>query len=114
MNVVHLDQPEGDPTPGSLRMADPVPTVLVVDGDQLFREFQAQTLSDQGYKVLKASGAAEALRLAHTTAAIHLLLTDLVLPEVDGLELTRRLREVHPKIPVLMVSDSLPLLRASS
>jgi DNA-binding NtrC family response regulator len=36
------------------------------------------------------------------------------MPEVDGLELTRRFRAVHPKTPVLMVSSSLPLLRARS
>ena len=96
---------------GSLRMSDPVPTVLVVDSDPVFREFQAQTLCDQGYKVLKAPGAAEALRLAGTTTAVHLLLTDYVMPEFDGLELTRRFRAVHPKTPVLMVSGSLPLIQ---
>ena len=36
------------------------------------------------------------------------------MPEVDGLELTRRFRAVHPKTPVLMVSGSLPVLRARS
>jgi DNA-binding NtrC family response regulator len=45
---------------------------------------------------------------------IHLLITDLLMPEVDGLELTRRFRAVHPKTPVLMVSGSLPVLRARS
>jgi DNA-binding NtrC family response regulator len=45
---------------------------------------------------------------------IHLLITDLVMPEIDGLELTRRFRAVHPKIPVLVVSGSLPLLHARS
>ena len=37
------------------------------------------------------------------------LLTDSVLPEIDGLELTRRFRAVHPEIPVLMFTDSLLL-----
>lgn len=37
-----------------------------------------------------------------------------MMPEVDGLELTRRFRAVHPKTPVLMVSGSLPVLRARS
>jgi DNA-binding response OmpR family regulator len=36
------------------------------------------------------------------------------MPEVDGLELTRRVRAVHPQTPVLMVSGSLPLLRGGS
>ena len=37
-----------------------------------------------------------------------------MMPEVDGLELTRRFREVHPNTPVLMVSGSLPVLRVRS
>jgi DNA-binding response OmpR family regulator len=117
MKALHLGQSEGDkthsppasPLPGSMRMSEPILTVLVVDSDPVFREFQAQTLCDQGYKVLKAPGAAEALRLAGNSAAIHLLLTDSVLPEIDGLELTRRFRAVHPETPVLMFTDSLRL-----
>jgi DNA-binding NtrC family response regulator len=62
--------------------------------------------------LLEAESAAEALRLADETSAIHLLVTDLAMPEVDGLELTRRFRAVHPETPVLMVSGSLPLLSA--
>ena len=117
MKPLHLDQQEGDstypppmfPPSGSPRGSDPVLTVLVVDGDPVFREFQAQTLCGQGYKVLKASGAAEALLLAGTTGTIHLLLTDLVMPDLDGMELTRRFRAVHPETPVLMFTDPLPL-----
>jgi two-component system cell cycle sensor histidine kinase/response regulator CckA len=89
-------------------------TVLVVDDDPMVRDLETQVLRVQGYKVLEAECAAEALRLAAETATIHLLITDLVMPEVDGLELTRRFRAVHPKTPVLMVSSSLPLLRARS
>ena len=80
----------------------------------MVRDLETQILRLQGYTVLEAENAAEALRLAREAAAIHLLITDLAMPEVDGLELTRRFREVHPKTPVLMVSGSLPLLRARS
>jgi len=80
----------------------------------MVRELETLVLRLQGYAVLEADNAAEALRLASETATIHLLITDLVMPEVDGIELTRRFRAVHPKTPVLMVSGSLPLLRARS
>jgi two-component system response regulator GlrR len=82
-------------------------TVLVVDDDPLVRSFEVQLLSSQGYNVLQAESAAEALRLADR-ATIHLLLTDFLMPDVDGLELTRKFRTVHPGTPVLMVSGSLP------
>jgi len=78
----------------------------------MVREFEAQILRLEGYALLEAESAAEALRLADETSAIHLLVTDLAMPEVDGLELTRRFRAVHPETPVLMVSGSLPLLSA--
>jgi DNA-binding NtrC family response regulator len=88
--------------------------LLVVDDDPAVRDLEAEVLRLQGYAVLEAKSAAEALRVAGETAMIHLLITDLVMPEVDGLELTRQFRAVHPKTPVLMVSGSLPLLRARS
>ena len=82
-----------------------------MDDEPLVRELETQILRLQGYKVLQAENAAEALRLAGKAAAIHLLITDLAMPDVDGLELTRQFRAVHPETPVLMVSGSLPLLR---
>jgi DNA-binding NtrC family response regulator len=101
-------------SPFPAEISEPPRTVLVVDDDPMVRDLETQVLRVQGYKVLAAEGAAEALRLAGETAMIHLLITDLVMPEIDGLELTRRFRAVHPKIPVLMVSGSLPLLHARS
>lgn len=77
----------------------------------MFRDVEAQVLRLQGYTVLQAEGAAEALRLAREAAAIHLLITDFSMPEVDGLELIRRFRLVHPKTPVLMVSGSFPSIQ---
>jgi DNA-binding NtrC family response regulator len=93
-------------------ISEPPKTVLVVDDDPMVRDVATQVLRVQGYKVLAAEGAEQALRLAGETATIHLLITDLSVPEIDGLELTRRFLSVHPNTPVLMVSGSLPLLHA--
>jgi DNA-binding NtrC family response regulator len=97
--------------PSSPKISDPPKTLLVVDDDHEVRQLEAEILRLEGYNVLQAESAAAALRLAASTLAIHLLITDFVMPEVDGLELSRRFRAVHPKTPVLMVSGSLPLLR---
>jgi DNA-binding response OmpR family regulator len=85
--------------------------VLVVDDDPMVREVEAQILRLHGYTVLEAESAAQALRLAAEATPIHLLITDLSMPGVDGLELTRQFRTRHPTTPMLMVSGSLPLLR---
>lgn len=101
-------------SPSPAEISEQTKTVLVVDDDRMVRDLETQILRVQGYTVLEAENAAEALRVAASTVTIHLLITDLVMPEVDGLELTRRFREVHPTTPVLMVSGSLPVLRARS
>jgi len=97
--------------PSSAKISDPPKTLLVVDDDYELRELEAEILRQEGYNVLQAESAEEALRVAASTAAIHLLVTDFALPEIDGLELTHQFRAVHPSIPVLMVSGSLPSLR---
>ncbi|MGD0263009.1 MAG: response regulator [Verrucomicrobiota bacterium] len=109
---IHLLATSEFPPPA--RISEPAKTLLVVDDDRMVRGLETQILRLQGYTVLEAENAAEALRVAASTVTIHLLITDLVMPEVDGLELTRRFRAVHPTTPVLMVSGSLPVLRARS
>jgi ActR/RegA family two-component response regulator len=59
--------------PPFARISDPARTLLVVDDDHVVRQAEARILCDQGYTVLQAEGAAEALRLAREAAAIHLL-----------------------------------------
>jgi two-component system, cell cycle sensor histidine kinase and response regulator CckA len=99
------------PFPPLEKRSEPIETLLVVDDDHVVRDMESRILRLEGYTVLEASGAAEALRLAHEAPAIHLLITDYRMPEVDGLELACRFRTAHPETPVLMVSGSLPLLR---
>jgi CheY-like chemotaxis protein len=86
-------------------------TVLVVDDDPVIRNLEAQILSGRGYRVLEADNAMAALQLADSNAIIHLLLTDLSMPEIDGIELTRQFRAAHPRTPVLVVSGSTALLQ---
>ena len=120
MRYSQSDPHRGDPIhslatipafPPPARISEPPKTLLVVDDEPMLRGVETQILRVQGYKVLEAGNAAQALRLAREAAAIHLLITDFSMPEVDGLELTRRFRAVHPKTPVLMVSGSLPLIQ---
>ena len=103
--------PEGSPSPSVARISEPPKTLLVVDDEPVVRDVMTQVLRVEGYMVLPADGAAEALRLAREAAAIHLLITDFSMPGIDGFDLTRQFRAVHPETPVLMVSGSFQFLR---
>ncbi len=80
-------------------------TVLVVEDDPNVRDLIASMLRMQGYTVLEAAHAPEALRLADEHGGdLHLLLSDLVLPGMNGLELAGRLATTNPGIKVLLTS----------
>ncbi|HVO31966.1 MAG TPA: response regulator, partial [bacterium] len=68
------------------------PNVLVVEDEPQMRRFLRTTLAGNGYTVREAATAEEALRLAASWNP-ELVLLDLGLPDLDGLEFTRRLRE---------------------
>ena len=69
------------------------------------RTLTANVLKSAGYSVIEASGPAAALKMAeHSASTIHLLLSDVIMPGFDGVELSKRLRKSHPHTPVLFMS----------
>lgn len=83
-------------------MGDTGPRVLVVDDELAIRRFLRASLSAQGYQMFEASSAREGLDAAATVRP-DLIILDLGLPDLDGVEVTRRLRE-WSKVPVLILS----------
>jgi two-component system cell cycle sensor histidine kinase/response regulator CckA len=80
-------------------------TILVAEDDRAVRQLILRTLRDRGYAVLGASDAAEALSITDShEGKIHLLLTDVVMPSMNGPELAARLRRSRPGVAVLYVS----------
>ncbi|MBA2485450.1 MAG: PAS domain S-box protein [Nitrospira sp.] len=80
-------------------------TILLVEDQQAVRLLLTQVLSDYGYKLLEASNGQEALRLvAATRDPIHILVTDVVMPEMTGPALAERLRRQWPTLRVLFMS----------
>ena len=80
-------------------------TILLVEDQEEVRSLAKNVLEDCGYRVLAAASASEALELAETySGAIHLLLTDVVLPGMSSRELAGRLIVVRPQIRVLFTS----------
>ena len=79
-------------------------TVLLVDDDEQIRRFFGRVLRGAGYHTVVACDAIEAAGAAMIEGRFDVLLTDLVMPEVDGQELARRLRHAQPDLPVLYVT----------
>lgn len=83
--------------------------VLVVDDDERVRHLCARSLRTQGYYVLEASDGHEAIDLVTRRASeIDVLVTDIVMPGLDGIELVTRLRAIHPELAVVLMSGYAP------
>jgi two-component system cell cycle sensor histidine kinase/response regulator CckA len=80
-------------------------TILVAEDDDRVRGLVARLLVDSGYEVLAASNGADALALAtECKKPIHLLITDVVMPVMNGRELSERLAEIHKETRTLFTS----------
>ena len=80
-------------------------TILVVEDEPALLTLTAAMLRRQGYTVLVAATPSEATRLAHETAGeIHLLLTDVLMPEMNGCDLARHLVTLRPSLQRLFMS----------
>jgi two-component system cell cycle sensor histidine kinase/response regulator CckA len=80
-------------------------TLLLVEDEQAVRALVRRILESYGYTVIEASGAAQALEAARRhEGPIHLVLTDVVMPEMGGSELAPRVAELRPDVRVLFMS----------
>ena len=83
-------------------------TVLFVDDESAIREAAGRGLKQLNFKVLTASSGKEALdQVVLHREILRAVITDLHMPNMDGLELVRRLRELLPSLPVLVISGRL-------
>lgn len=77
--------------------------ILVVDDDIQMRSAMRRCLEREGYTVIEAGNANEAL--AHVKQVpVHLVITDIIMPDADGLELVFALRRSHPALKVIAIS----------
>lgn len=79
-------------------------SVLLVDDNDMVRELTGAMLERAGYDVRAAAGPVEALDLADSSRRVDLLVTDVVMPGMNGIELADRLVERHPEAKVLFTS----------
>jgi PAS domain S-box-containing protein len=107
---IYLPQAEGKiQTPetaaaksGSLQGTE---TILLVEDDKMARNLICETLTVRGYKVVEAQNPTDGLQQAsETKETLHLLLTDVIMPGMNGRELYEKVTAVHPAIKVLYMS----------
>ncbi len=80
-------------------------TLLLVEDEEAVRAFSARALRKKGYDVLEASSGEQALETMHAQGdKVDLLITDVVMPNLDGPTLVRRVRESHPDLKVIFIS----------
>jgi two-component system, cell cycle sensor histidine kinase and response regulator CckA len=80
------------------------PTILIVDDEESVRAFVASVLSGAGYRIVLAGSGAEAIEQAGKTQPIDLLVTDVMMPQMTGDELARRLRLDDPALKILYLT----------
>ena len=86
----------------------PRKTILCVEDNEQILSIRKFLLETRGYRVLAMSCAAEALTFLRKAeqGSIDLLMSDLVMPQMDGNELIRRAKQLHPGLPTLLVSGT--------
>lgn len=77
--------------------------ILLVDDDDLFAEMVQKTLTRFGYEVVRARNGRDALQL-YDPGATDLVMTDLIMPDKEGLELITELRRAHPGVKIIAMS----------
>jgi nitrogen-specific signal transduction histidine kinase/CheY-like chemotaxis protein len=92
------------PSEAAMSMEAVIGTVLLVDDEELVRMSTADMLDDMGYAVVEAGSAEEAMQLLGNGLNPDLLVTDHLMPGMNGTDLARVVRSTHPAIQILIVS----------
>lgn len=76
-----------------------------MDDERTVRRLAARMLEAEGFATVEACDGAQAWEIIrHGTPAIELVLSDIVMPRVNGIELMERLSDAHPELPVILMS----------
>ena len=80
-------------------------SIIVVDDDELVRRLTSRILAEEGFEVLEAEDGDEAMQLAERYGReIALVVSDIVMPRLNGIELLERLSRWRPSLPVVLMS----------
>lgn len=96
----------GIPFAQNLNMLHETPSLLITDDDPGFRETLRVVFEPRGFRTLLAGDGEEALRIVHHET-VHLVLLDMHMPKLTGLEVLRRLKEFRAMLPCILISAQL-------
>ena len=99
-----LASPSRDSKTGLLSGGKASEIILVVEDEEALRRTVVEALRDMGYTVAHASGGLEGLRAIEKIDDVMLLLTDVVMPEMNGRELAQRVKTLQPDVKVLFMT----------
>ena len=78
-------------------------TILIVDEEEALSQMLNDLLSAEGYKILEANNAVQALGILKSTH-VDLMISDIVMPGMDGFELVEKMKELYPQVKIQLVS----------
>lgn len=87
----------------------PKKVILCIDDNEQSLSIRKFMLETRGYRVLAASSGREAIEMFQHSGAIDLVLTDLVMPEMDGAEVIRVLKDLAPETPMILFSGKVKM-----
>lgn len=108
--TIYLPVHRGEPTPKSLPEVKPTSNwsgggrVLLVEDEDMVRAVGERALSRAGYTVVTASDGEEGLAAIANTGKFDVVVSDVVMPGMDGPKMVRALRKLHPEMPILFMS----------
>jgi CheY-like chemotaxis protein len=92
-------------------LSTPRRTVLLVDDEEFLRRMLARLLGEAGFHVVEAENGSAALQAAHAVdrGALSLVVTDIHMPLMSGIEFAREFRPLHPGVPLLFITGRDPV-----
>ena len=98
--------PDELPSPPSSQPQIKLPSILLIDDDELFRDALAKVLIGWGFCVTQAADGVQGVKL-FSAEPTDLVLTELVLPNQDGITTVKELRRAHPDVGIIAMSGKL-------
>jgi two-component system cell cycle sensor histidine kinase/response regulator CckA len=79
--------------------------VLVVDDEPTIRRFARRVLTEHDFEVLEAGNGVDALEVIHGSGGrVDVVVSDIVMPKLNGVQLLQRLSSTHPELPIILMS----------